>query len=312
MAKVVFNVVESFIDSNIIESYQEWNPATNYIFEQDEENLTSASMTLFQGWYYRSLSNENLDKKPANENNTQVDSRWTQYEPSNLLSILDLSAETIAKKTGDDLWFVIEQRYDIEAMVIGNFSAASIIIEYLDQNDIVLEAETYNYLDYNLVVDDWTYDYAPLSQAIGRNKLIYLKTIGSKIKVTLTNGGAGDTSIGYLSCGELLDIGVTIANINDTITTYIPTSSTYLGTKNTNSLIDQKTKGFITKAPVSDKVYIEGIATRLKLGIAAYIIDESVKSKTENEIILGQLENYNNNQTAMDKVPHNWSVKTSN
>ena len=100
-----------FTSTNLTDSYSDWSPTTTYIVEADNA-LTSASVTRYGSYYYRSVTNSNLNFNP----NTYSDIKWVKYAVSNKYAMLDMSANSKSVVEGGDLTVTFIQN---QSSVIG-------------------------------------------------------------------------------------------------------------------------------------------------------------------------------------------------
>lgn len=311
MAKHLPQSITDFLFTNLIEDYPVWDENTPYTFEPDENNLTSASVARYGNYYWRSTTNDNEGNIPIDAQGN-VNDEWYKYEPSKIFSLLDLSAETEASKDGDDMILVFARNFNIETLVLGRFTASQIKIENLDDDDNVLATQIIEYSVNEFVVDYYTYMYSPYSEEVDRNVKIDIAPLGTKVRVTFVKQVTLDKAAAkFIVAGLEVDLGNTASGISTGFESYIPTEKDLFGANSTNSTIQRDIKGFDTWVLNTDKKRVERVAKNLKNEIGVYIIDPSDKSKIENEIILGQLENYNDLYNNFEKIKFNWSVKES-
>lgn len=311
MAKYLPQAIQDFTFTNLVEDYPVWDENTTYIYEDDENNLTSSSVALYANYYWRSTSNGNLGNKPI-DSKGNTNSNWYKFAPSKVYSLLDLSAETEASVEGGDLIVEFVRNFDIETLVLGKFTASQIIIENLDDLDNVLATQTITYSVNEFVEDCWTYIYSPYSDEVDRNIKIDIQPIGTKVKVTFVKQvTANKASCKFLVAGLTEELGETASGINTGFESYIPTEKDKFGASSTSSIIERTIKGFDTWVENTDKKRVERLGKSLKNKIEVYIIDPKDNSKIENEIILGQLENYTDLYTNFTKIKINWSIKES-
>lgn len=309
MAQNLPQAIREFLSTNIVEEFPLWDENTTYVFEPDKNNLTSASVARYENYYWRSTADGNKENKPVDEFGNRNDN-WYKYKPSNVYSLLDLSAETEAIVEGANLIVEFARDYNIETLVLGKFTASEIIVENLDDDDNNLATETITYSVAEYVYDCYTYIYAPYSEEIDRNVKIDIAPTGTKIKVTFVKQLTPDkASAKFLVAGTPVDLGNTAEGIDTSFESYIPTEKDLFGASSTDSIIQRTIKGFSTWVLNTDKKRVERVAKELKNKISVYIVDPDEDSKIENEIVLAQLENANDLYNNFDKIKFSWSIK---
>ena len=297
--------VTELLDTNVTEAYDTFDPYKTYIFEDDEDNLTSDSMCLYNNYYWRSSSDDNLGNYPE-DSSGNIDTNWSKYSESNLYSILDESTlSTSSSADGEDLWFIIEKTYKIQTIAIGQFTASKILIEYLDDGYNLLDTETYDYVSFPDVVDDWTYDYSEKKEASEASVKYDLQTQGDKLRIFFVKSSeTNNATISFFTAGTPVELGATLADIEVEKDQYIPNDDE-------DAVYSQDTVTFTTKIDKEFKKDVERTASTLVTKVGTYIIDPSDTSVIENEIVLGTLTGFTSSLTDMDKVKFEWTVLES-
>lgn len=311
-ASIVGQKITSFTYSNVEELYDQWSPTTTYGVELIPP-YTNAATVLHRNFYWRSTSTGNLGNEPVDEKGN-VSSEWIVISPANLSSILDLSSNSRCTITGEDLILEFTKNYEIQTLVIGRFMGIEIIIDYLDEDDEVIETDSYNYEDeqYNNIIDDITYDYAPFIEIVNRNKLIRLKLIGSKIRLTLVRNPITDTAyISFLTGGEEYQLGDVDGSIERTNTSTIERKlDPILGT-----ILDKTTIGhnysFSFLVPRVLQSDIKRKAEEIKDRVNTFILDNRENSEFENYIALAQLKSDSDSVGNADYIVFRWAIEES-
>lgn len=81
--------ITTLLSSTIAEDYADYNPATTYIYEADDTNLTNASMAVYDKFYWRSYTDNNTGNTPQ-----KGSAYWYAWEVSNRQAMLDLRSTT--------------------------------------------------------------------------------------------------------------------------------------------------------------------------------------------------------------------------
>ena len=302
----VQQLIENFTFSNIAETYEPFDPNKNYIFEPDEA-LTSNSVALYKSYYWRSITNGHAGNYPVDAFGN-VNSNWIKIDSSNIYSLLDLSNTTGAEHT-DDIILEFDKNILMEVLSVGKFNASSILIEYLDEFDVVLASQTEEFSVNENVYDHWDYGYAPYERNVNRNIKFDMIRTGVKIRVTLSKAEENICSCRFIVAGSTTDFGEAINQLSTSYESYITTTTDALGVKN-NTILQRAVKSFDTIVERGLKKTKEAQAIALKDKKELYVIfpkDEQM----EFEIILGQLETYNDTIKNEEKNTLSFSIKES-
>lgn len=302
----VQQLIENFTFSNIAETYEPFDPNKNYIFEPDEA-LTSNSVALYKSYYWRSITDGHAGNYPVDAFGN-VNSNWIKIDSSNIYSLLDLSNTTGAENT-DDIILEFDRNILMEVLSVGKFNASSILIEYLDEFDVVLASQTEEFSANENVYDHWDYSYTPYERNVNRNIKFDMLRTGVKIRVTLSKTEENICSCRFIVAGSTTDFGDAINQLSTSYESYITATTDALGVKN-NTILQRAVKSFDTIVERGLKKTKEAQAIALKDKKELYVIfpkDEQM----EFEIILGQLETYNDTIKNEEKNTLSFSIKES-
>lgn len=88
--------IDSFIFSSLTDEFSEWVDTTTYIREFDAENLTDASTVRYGNYYFRSITDDNLNNNPEET----LGVHWVRWDVSNKYAMIDLRATTASTSIG--------------------------------------------------------------------------------------------------------------------------------------------------------------------------------------------------------------------
>ena len=272
-----------FTSTNLTDSYSDWSPTKTYIVEADNA-LTSASVARYGSYYYRSVTNSNLNFNP----NTYSDIKWIKYAVSNKYAMLDMSSNSKSVVEGGDLTVTFIQNQS-SVIGIGNYEADYITIEILapDETTVLWTYDTPSNINAN-VYDYYDYIYEPYALDQDFTTKVNLPIQGRYVRMTfhklrITNRSA----CGYLIVGNPVDIGKSLMGVKFGYNS--------LTTKEISSFgnLDIK-KGFIQDIvdfeTVITSTYLPRMRRELKKiydEIVLFIIDERDVSEYENLMTLG-------------------------
>lgn len=255
--------IDNFTYSNIVSTVAEYNPTANYLLND---------LVRVGSYHYKSLYGTvavpNVGKHPL----SNLDTAWFEYEVSNQYAMLDMFSETRTQWVSDG---VVEfLRGNKDTLIIGNFTATIVKVEYLDSLSNVIDTLNYTYSKNIGRRSPWTYCYTTFTDS--NNYLIYLPIIrkGLKIRVTFKNSGSA-TNCGYLQAGRAVFMGKTLEDV--------PFQNKKIGNRYA------RVADFQTSL---DKVSLMGKADTASDLIdvpMAFIIDESENSSHQNMVILGKI-----------------------
>lgn len=278
--------LSEFISTNLTDSYPEWSPTTTYIVEPDNA-LTSASVCRYGAYYYRSVTNSNLNFNPE----TYADIKWIKYAVSNKYAMLDTSANSKSRVVGGDLIVTFLQNQS-SILGIGNYEADYITVEILasDGTTVLWTYETSSNINAN-VYDYYDYIYEPYLLGQDFTTKISLGIQGRYVRLTfhklpLTNNSA----CGYLIVGNPIDIGKSLMGVKFGYNSLTTKEITTFGNLDIKKGFVQDLVDFET---VISSTYLPRMRRELKKiydEIVLFIIDERDVSPYENLMTLGVIQ----------------------
>ena len=278
--------IDNFTYSNIVSTVPDYNPTTNYIL---------GDLVRVGSYHYKSLygtvSLPNIGKNPL----SNLGTAWFEYEVSNQYAMLDMYSETKTQWLEDGIVEFLRGTKD--TLVIGNFNASNVIIDYLDNlgNIITGESQTYTYYTSMLGRNSpFTYCYAPFQDSL--NYVIYMpiKRLGYKIRVTFSNNG-NPTNCGYLHSGRSIFMGKTLEDVSFQ-----------------NKKIGNRYARVADFQTSLQKQYLMGksdTAIRLLDTPLAFIIDENENSYHQNLVILGKVTKCDPSANNFEKNRISWQIE---
>jgi len=297
--------ITSFLDTNLVDIYNEWSASTTYSFE--EGTPTNASVVRYGTHYYRSVIGSNINNNPVETENV----KWTKYGVSNKFAMLDLASGTKSTFVGGSLFVTFDRNY-ITTLTIGNYDAETITVEVLNSSSVVLWTYTTDSVINEEVEDYWTYIYSEYGDTVNRGIKIDLQSVGTRVRVIFNNfGETANTSCGYLVGGVAIDMGKTLNGVGFKFNSF--------ATKET----DEWGSLLITKRAVQDLVDFETLIDTNRIqsykrklkeiynSIIVFIVDESSDSKYENILTLGTIQDASVLLTDFDKTVMTYSVMES-
>jgi len=309
-ASIVSQKITSFTYSNVEELYDQWSPTTTYGVELIPP-YTNAATVLHRNFYWRSTSTGNLGNEPIDEKGN-VSSEWIVVSPAHLSSILDLSSNSRCTITGEDLILEFAKNYEIQTLIVGRFMGIEIVIEYLDETDEVIETDSYNYEDeqYSNIIDDITYDYAQIQEIVNRNRLIRLKLMGEKIRLTLVRNPITDTAyISFLTGGEEYQLGNIDGSIDRTNNTVVERKlDTTRGVLFDKTIISQN-YSFVFLVPRVLQPEMRRKGEEIKDKVNTFILDNRENSEFEYIITLAQLKSDSDSIGNADYINFRWAIE---
>lgn len=275
--------ITEFTYSNIVSTVPDYSPTTNYLL---------GDLVRVGSYHYKALYGTvtlpNIGKDPL----TNIGTAWFEYEPSNIYACLDPYGETKTTWTADG---IIEfTRNSKDTLVIGDFTASLVTIEYLDALDVVVDTVSYTFTNNSGRNSPWTYGYARFST--NNTNVIYFPILrkGVKIRVTFSKDGFA-TDCGFFHAGRAEFMGKTREDVS------FPDKR--VGNKTVN-VADFTTT--IEKQYLMNKV---AIAKSLIDAPMVFIIDENENSYHQNMVILGKITKCDSNANNFDKNQINWQIE---
>lgn len=248
-------------DSNIVHNAELYDP---------QEPYGVGDFARVDKYIYRSTLANNLGNNPL----SSLGLYWIEWQPANDYAMLDLDSDkTVTSWTGNG--WVKFRRGASTALGIGSFKANIVKIEYLDNDNNILETENYEFTNNAGVWGVWTYGYGGFNTST--NEVIYLplRIIGTYIKVSFINTLGGSTYCGFFIAGVAEEFGKTIdgARYNDKL------------------VLDRSLKvaSFSTFMPKTEMNRKYTTAQKYKNDYALAIIDDSLDTKFNYLTVLGKI-----------------------
>lgn len=276
-----------FVSTNLTDIYNDWSPSTTYILETNDASLTSASVVRYGAYYYRSVTNGNLNYNPVEYENI----KWVKYAVSNKFAMLDMSSNSKSVVVGDDMTVTFLQN-QASVIGVGNYEADNILVEILasDGTTVIWSYTIPSNINAN-VYDYYEYIYGPYNLDQDFTTKINLPLSGRYVHITFTELSlTGRAGCGYLIVGNPIDMGKSLMGV----------SFSY------NSLTTKEISDFgnlkITKGIVQDLVDFETVISSTYLPrmrrelkkiydeIVLFIVDEREDSQYENLMTLGVIQ----------------------
>lgn len=276
-----------FVSSNLTDDYLEWSPTKTYIVETDNNALTSNSMARFGAFYYRSVTNNNLNFNPITYENI----KWVKHSVSNKFAMLDMSSNSKSTKIGGDIVVTFLQN-QASVIGIGNYEADSVLIEILgfDGTTVLWTYETSSVINSN-VYDYWSYIYEPYQLEQDFTTKINLPITGLYVRMTFKALSlTGNSSCGYLIVGNPVDMGKSLMGVKFGYNSLTTKEITPFGNLEIKKGIVQDLVDFET---VISSSYLPRMRKELKKiydEIVLFIVDEREDSNYENLMTLGVIQ----------------------
>ena len=276
-----------YVSTNLTDIYNDWSPTTTYILEVDDENLTNASIVRYGAYYYRSVTNNNLNFNPVEYENI----KWVKYAVSNKFAMLDMSANSKSIVEGGNLTVTFLQN-QASIIGIGNYEADYILIEILAPDGVTvlwsyqtpsnINANVYDYYDY-------IYELYLLDQDFTTK--IPLPILGRYIRMTFAEFPVtGNSACGYLIVGNPVDMGMSLMGVKFGYNSLTTKEISEFG----NLVVDKSfIQDIVDFETVINSNYLPRMRRELKKvydEIVLFIIDERDNSPYENLMTLGVIQ----------------------
>lgn len=279
--------ITEFISTNLTDDFAEYDPATTYILETDNNNLTDASVVRYGAYYYRSLTNNNVGFDPITYENI----KWIKYGVSNKYGMLDLSAQSKSIFEGGDLTVTFAQN-KIRTLGIGNYEAETITLEVLDSDGITVlwSSNTESTVNDN-VTDYYTYIYENYNYIVDRAVKFDIPIEGSFIRVTFNKQvDATRTACGFIVGGVAISMGETLKNIKFSFNSFATKELDAFGKLTIDKRAVQDLIDFET---IIDSGELQNMRREIKKiynDIIMFILDENDTGNYENLLTLGVIQ----------------------
>lgn len=276
-----------YVSTNLTDIYNDWSPTTTYILEVDDENLTNASIVRCGTYYYRSVTNNNLNFNPVEYENI----KWVKYAVSNKFAMLDMSANSKSIVEGGNLTVTFLQN-QASVIGIGNYEADYILIEILAPDGITVlwSYQTPSTINAN-VYDYYDYIYEPYLLNQDFTTKISLPISGRYIRMTFTAVPLTENSAcGYLIVGNPVDMGMSLMGVKFGYNSLTTKEISEFG----NLVVDKSfIQDIVDFETVVNSKYLPSMRKELKKvydEIVLFIIDERDNSPYENLMTLGVIQ----------------------
>lgn len=248
-------------DSNIVHNAELFNPLTTY---------GVGDFARVDKYVYRSTLANNIGNNPL----ASLGLYWIEWQPANDYAMLDLDSDKTVTSWEGDGW-VKFRRGATTALGIGFFKANIVKIEYLDNDNNILETENYEFTNNAGVWDVWTYGYGGFNTSTNEVIFLPLRIIGTYIKVSFINTLGGSTYCGFFIAGVAEEFGTTID-----------------GVRYTDKLVSNrslKIASFSSYFPKTEMNRKYTTAQKYKDDYALVVIDDSTDSKFNFLTVLGKI-----------------------
>ena len=276
-----------YVSTNLTDIYNDWSPTTTYILEVDDENLTNASIVRYGAYYYRSVTNNNLNFNPVEYENI----KWVKYAVSNKFAMLDMSANSKSIVEGGNLTVTFLQN-QASIIGIGNYEADYILIEILAPDGVTVlgSYQTPSNINAN-VYDYYDYIYEPYLLNQDFTTKISLPILGRYIRMTFIAVPLTENSAcGYLIVGNPVDMGMSLMGVKFGYNSLTTKEISEFG----NLVVDKSfIQDIVDFETVVNSNYLPRMRRELKKvydEIVLFIIDERDNSPYENLMTLGVIQ----------------------
>ena len=279
--------IKEFVETNLQDIYDEWNPNTTYTVETNNNALTNASMVRFGAFYYRSVTENNKGYNPVQYENI----KWVKHSVSNKFAMLDMSANSKSIIQNGDITVVFEQNY-IELLGFGNYEAEYIEVELLDSDmtTVLWSKNTSNRINEN-VYDYWDYIYAPYFNESDHTETMVIPLLGTYIRVTFREQPFFErASCGYLIGGSPVFMGNTLNGVTFGYNSFTSKEVTPFGNL---EIIKRGVQALVDFETVIPSNYLPRMRRELKTvydEIILFVLDERDNSPYENLMTLGVIQ----------------------
>jgi len=275
--------ITGFTSTNLTDTYNDYSPVTTYTFESGTP--TNASIARYGTYYYRSLVNGNVGNTPTEHENI----KWLKWEVSNKYAILDLSAQSKSRYTGDMVVEFLQNR--MTTLGIGNYEANTVTIEIKDILETVIWSYTTTSALNEFITDYYSYMYEDYGYEVDRAFKVNLPIIGHKVKVTFNKSTeATTTACGFLVGGTPVSIGKTLYGVNFQFTSYAVKEFDDFGTLTITKRAVQDLVDFETVINSNELISMKKEVKKIYNDIVMFIVDENDDSPYENLITLGTIQ----------------------
>lgn len=293
--RFVKQAITDYTSAQVTETVPYWNSTTSY---------SVLDTVLYGNYIWKNSFANNLNNEPSD-----TSTKWVKWAVSNKYSLIDLRATTKTISATD--MTVTFPRARIDTIIIGNYTAESILIELIDDLNNVLHSQTYTQSPNDLVTDYWTYIYSEYTIESDRAIYFDIMKLGTKIRITFAKGGFAQVEVGFIIGGESFNMGTTLENVKLGFTSYSKTNIDDFGIMKITKRAVQDIVDFDTIMPSEALMGIRRMAKQNRDEIVGFIVDEQKTSKYENIITLGVLQDIQPVASNFDKTVISWSILES-
>ena len=279
--------IKEFVETNLQDIYDEWNPNTTYTVETNNNALTNASMVRYGAFYYRSVTENNKGYNPVQYENI----KWVKHSVSNKFAMLDMSANSKSVIQNGSITVVFEQNF-IELLGFGNYEAEYIEVELLDSDmtTVLWSKNTSNRINEN-VYDYWDYIYAPYFNESDHTETMVIPLLGTYVRVTFREQPFfARASCGYLIGGSPVFMGNTLNGVTFGYNSFTSKEVTPFGNL---EIIKRGVQALVDFETVIPSNYLPRMRRELKTvydEIVLFVLDERENSPYENLMTLGVIQ----------------------
>ena len=279
--------ITGYTSTNLTDVYNEWNPSTTYILETDDSALTNASVVRYGIYYYRSLTNNNLNFNPVEYENI----KWIKLSVSNKYAMLDTGSNSKSVINGGNLTVTFLQN-KMRTLGIGNYEAETITVQVLASNGTtILWDYTTETSANDDVTDYYSYIYADYNYEVDRATKITIPLEGTYIRVTFNKQvDATRTACGFLVGGVAVDMGKTLMGVKFSFNSFAEKSYNALGGLSIVKKAVQDLVDFETVIPSGELQNMRREIRKIYNDIVLFILSEEDIGNYENMMTLGVIQ----------------------
>ncbi len=280
------NMSREYLYINIEENETVWDSSATY----DYTNITRDGHYIYA---YAGENGTNTDLSPAVdfEKNLQTKTnKWVQINPTNYFAMLDGKTKTQAERMDNISFSLASHGYDTFCLL--NLDAISVTIELVENSTSnILYNKTFNLQDESMVVDAYTYDFAPFefTPSLYRDDLpIYMD---ATLNVSINNDGS------LVKCGRLLFgrsfyIGDTNFDGNIDLEFYQYDETDVFGNRSLVYYNSADVENYSVSIPTNKIPMIRRASKELAGKPILFIADESTETSLENLLNFGFLDKF--------------------
>ena len=279
--------ITGYTSTNLTDAYNDWSPTTTYVLETNDLALTNASVVRYGTYYYRSLTNNNLNFNPIEYENV----KWIKISVSNKWAMLDSGSNSKSVINGGNLTVTFLQN-KMRTLGIGNYEAETITIQVLDSNGTTILWDYTTDSSVNDSVDDYySYIYTDYNYEVDRAKKIDIPIDGTYIKITFNKQvDASRTACGFLIGGVAVDMGKTLMGVRFNFNSFAERNYNELGGLTITKKAVQDLVDFETVIPSGELQNMRREIRKIYNDIVLFILSEEDIGNYENMMTLGVIQ----------------------